>query len=241
MNARLRSSVPRSPDAPPERTMRAQAALPDLDTGTVERAYARWAPIYDVVCGPIFRSGRKAAAKAARSIGGRILEVGVGTGLSLGDYGPGCEVVGIDLSEPMLAKARRRIETGRCPHVRGVLLMDAHRLGFADAVFDCVVAQFVITLVAQPETVLSECARVVKPGGDILLVNHLYSEEGPAASLERLLAKPARSFGLRPEFPFARLAAWGRAHGAMDLVDRTDVPPFNLYTLVRFRRRASNA
>jgi phosphatidylethanolamine/phosphatidyl-N-methylethanolamine N-methyltransferase len=236
MNARWRG-LRRSPGAPPETAAPASTGCADLDTETMERAYARWAPVYDAVCGPIFRHGRKAAAAEANIIGGRILEVGVGTGLSLGDYSRQAEVVGIDLSEPMLAKARRRMRSGHCPHVRGVLLMDAHRLAFADASFDCIVAQFVITLVAQPETVLSECARVVRPGGSILLVNHLYSEHGAAAVLERLLAQPARAFGLRPEFPFLRLAAWARAHGGVELVGRRDVPPFNLYTLVHFRRR----
>ena len=86
--------------------------------------------------------------------------------------------------------------------------MDAHALAYADASFDCVVGQFVITLVADPERVLSECARVVRPGGQIILVNHLYSERGLAAAVERLLAQKARPFGLRPEFPFQRLADW---------------------------------
>jgi len=211
----------------------------DLDGKSVERAYARWAPIYDTVCGPIFRHGRKAAAEAAGRIGGRILEIGVGTGLSLADYAAPDEVIGIDISEPMLARARQRLASRRLPHVRGLLVMDAHRLAFPDASFDCVVAQFVITLVAQPEAVLSECARVVRPGGSILLVNHLYSERGPAASLERLLAKPARAIGLRPEFPFLRLAAWARAHGEVELIEQRTVAPFNLYTLVRFQRRES--
>ncbi len=89
--------------------------------------------------------------------------------------------------------------------------MDAHRMSFADATFDCVVAQFVITLVANPEQVLSECHRVVKPGGRIILVNHLYSETGVAAAVERWAAKRTRALGLRPEFPFARLQAWAQA------------------------------
>ena len=73
--------------------------------------------------------------------------------------------------------------------------MDAHALAYADASFDCVVGQFVITLVANPERVLSECARVVRPGGQIILVNHLYSERGLAAAVERLLAQKARPWG----------------------------------------------
>ena len=112
--------------------------------------------------------------------------------------------------------------------------MDAHNLAYADATFDCVVGQFVITLVEDPERVLSECARVLKPGGQIILVNHLYSEKGLAAAVERLLAQKARRLGLRPEFPFQRLAAWAESHGGAELIERRKVNAF--YTLVRFRR-----
>lgn len=208
----------------------------DPDRRVMEKAYARWAPLYDVVCGPIFESGRRAAAAAARRIGGRILEVGVGTGLSFSDYDRSTTVVGIDMSAPMVAKARARLETGRFPHVEAVMVMDASDLAFEDGTFDCVVAQFVITLVADPERVLDECARVVRPGGEIVLVNHLYSEKGVSAAVERLLARPSRALGLRPEFPFARLAAWAERHGAVALIERRPIKPLGVYTLVRFRR-----
>ena len=154
-----------------------------LDNHTIAKAYARWAPVYDLVFGAVFERGRMAAIAAAEAIGGRILEVGVGTGLSFDDYDASTEIVGIDLSAPMVAKARARLTSGKYPQVKNLLVMDAHAIGFADQTFDCVVAQFVITLVAHPEQVLSECARVVKPGGKIILVNHLYSERGPAAAL----------------------------------------------------------
>src|SRR5882672_5511121 len=177
-------------------------AARDLDRTTVETAYARWAPIYDAVCGPVMVKGCRAAAAAARAIGGKILEVGVGTGLSFDDYESTTEITGIDLSAPMLEKARAKMAGGRYPWVKSVQLMDAHSMAFADAAFDCVVAQFVITLVASPEQTLSECHRVVKPGGRIILVNHLYSEVGVAAAVERWAAQHMRSLGLRPEFPF---------------------------------------
>jgi phosphatidylethanolamine/phosphatidyl-N-methylethanolamine N-methyltransferase len=210
--------------------------LPDIERHAIEKAYTRWAPIYDAICGPIFETGRHTAAAAARSVGGRILEVGVGTGLSFADYDASTEVVGIDLCEPMVAKARARMASGLFPHVQAVMVMDAHELAFADASFDCVVSQFVITLVANPERVLSECARVVKPGGEIILVNHLYSERGLSAAVERWFARPSRKLGLRPEFPFARLAAWAHAHGGVEVIERRPVKPFGVYTLVRFRR-----
>ena len=208
----------------------------DPDKEVMEKAYARWAPLYDTLCGPVFLSGRRAAAAAARGAGGRILEIGVGTGLSFDDYDHTTEVTGIDTSEPMIARARGRLAGGRYPFVKQLVVMDAAAMTFADATFDCVVGQFVITLVAAPERVLSECARVVKPGGEIILVNHLYSEKGIAAAVERLLAERARKVGLRPEFPFQRLAAWAQSHGGAELIERRKVKPFGVYTLVRFRR-----
>ena len=215
--------------------------LRDPDRRVIEKAYARWAPVYDVLCGPIFISGRRAAARAARDVGGRILEIGVGTGLSFDDYDATTEITGIDISKPMIARARERLKNGRYPFVKELTVMDAHALAYPDASFDCVVGQFVITLVEEPERVLSECARVSRPGGQIILVNHLYSERGLAAAVERLLAQKARKLGLRPEFPFQRLAAWAHAHGGAELIERRKVKPFGVYTLVRFRRAEAHS
>ena len=203
-------------------------------------AYERWAPIYDALCGPVMVQGRRAAASAARAFGGRILEVGVGTGLSFDDYDATTEVIGIDLSDAMLEKARAKLSSGRYPFVKDVFTMDAHRMTFEDATFDCVVAQFVITLVAFPENVLSECRRVVKPGGRIILVNHFYSEVGIAAAVERWAARHTRSLGLRPEFPFARIQSWAHANQDAVLIERRKLAPFGLYTLVCFERAVEN-
>jgi len=208
--------------------------LRDPDRHVMEKAYARWAPVYDRLCGPIFIDGRRAAAQAAREHGGKTLEIGVGTGLSFDDYDASTEITGIDMSEPMIARARERLDSGRYSFVKELTVMDAHNLTYPDATFDCVVGQFVITLVEDPERVLSECARVLKPGGEIILVNHLYSEKGWAAAVERMLAQRARKLGLRPEFPFQRLAAWAETHGGAELIERRKVNAF--YTLVRFRR-----
>jgi ubiquinone/menaquinone biosynthesis C-methylase UbiE len=210
--------------------------LRDPAKEVMEKAYARWAPVYDALCGPVFLNGRRAAASAARQVGGRILEIGVGTGLSFDDYDGSTEITGIDISEPMIQRARIRATSGRYPFVKELTVMDAHKLTYSDASFDCVVGQFVITLVEDPERVLSECARVVRPGGQIILVNHLYSERGLAAAVERLLAQKAHKLGLRPEFPFQRLAAWADTHGGAELIERRKVKPFGIYTLVRFRR-----
>jgi phosphatidylethanolamine/phosphatidyl-N-methylethanolamine N-methyltransferase len=211
--------------------------LADLERTTVERAYARWAPIYDVLCGPVFLNARRAATGAAKQVGTRVLEIGVGTGLSFSDYNARYDVSGIDISEQMITRARARHATGRYPWVTDLQVMDAERLSFPDGWFDAVVAQFVITLVAKPERVLDECARVLGPGGEIILVNHFYSERGMAARVEDRLAKVARPLGLRPEFPFARITAWAEAHGSVTIIERRKIAPFKVFTLVRIKKR----
>src|SRR3974390_2491719 len=105
---------------------------PDPDKKTVEKAYARWAPIYDAVCGPIFQQGRRAAAKAAREGGGRILEIGVGHGRAFEGYEAPTEIIAIDLSLPMVTKAQQRLSRESYPYVRSLVVMDAHQLAFAD-------------------------------------------------------------------------------------------------------------
>src|ERR1700741_4745284 len=108
-----------------------QHTTADLERQVVEQAYARWVLVYDAVCGPFFERGRHTAAQAARRVGGRILEIGGGTGLSFADYGTGTSIFGIDISEPMIKKARKRLASGRYPHVEDLRVMDAHELAFA--------------------------------------------------------------------------------------------------------------
>jgi phosphatidylethanolamine/phosphatidyl-N-methylethanolamine N-methyltransferase len=207
-----------------------------FDKATIAKAYARWAPVYDLVFGAVFERGRKAAVAAAERIGGRILEVGVGTGLSLPDYAWTNRVVGVDLSAPMLRKARARTKEHRLTNVDGLAVMDARRLGFQDCVFDVVVAQYVITAVPEPEATLDEFARVLKPGGEIILVNHLGAETGPRAAFERAFAPLARRLGWQPEFRFDRLVRWAARHGGVRLVERRAMPPLGHFSLIRFAR-----
>src|SRR5437763_17109204 len=113
----------------------------EIDIGTVAKAYARWAPVYDLVFGAVFHAGRKASIAAAERIGGRILDVGIGTGISLMDYAPVNRIVGVDYVEPMLRKAHERVIAHKLTHVDALAVMDAQRLGFADPSFDGVVGQ----------------------------------------------------------------------------------------------------
>jgi phosphatidylethanolamine/phosphatidyl-N-methylethanolamine N-methyltransferase len=208
----------------------------ELDQRTIAKAYARWAPIYDLVFGAVFDRGRKASIAAAERIGGRILEVGVGTGLSLPDYSRSNRVIGVDISAPMLRKAKTRAAEHRLTNVDGLAVMDAQRLGFADGVFDVVVAQYVITAVPDPEKTLDEFARVVKPGGEIILVNHLGAESGLRAIFEQGFAPIARRLGWRPEFRFERVARWAARHQGVRFLERRAVTPLGHFSLIRFAR-----
>jgi phosphatidylethanolamine/phosphatidyl-N-methylethanolamine N-methyltransferase len=214
----------------------------DIDHRSVERAYARWAPIYDAVFGKVFAPGRAAAIVAAEQVcgagGGRILEVGVGTGISLPDYAPHNRIVGVDLCEPMLRQAVERVAAHKLSHVEILSVMDAQRLALPDASFDVVVAQFVITAVPNPEATLDEFARVIKPGGEIILVNHIGAESGPRKVFEFCFAPIARKLGWRPEFPFARLADWAARHGGVRLIERRPMAPLGHFSLIRFERPA---
>ncbi len=213
----------------------------ELDNDTVAKAYARWAPIYDLVFGAVFDRGRKASIAAAERTGGHILEVGVGTGLSLPDYSRTNRLTGIDLSAPMLRKAKARAAEHRLTNVDGLAVMDAQHLGFRDGVFDVVVAQYVITAVPDPEATLDEFVRVVKPGGEIILVNHLGAEAGLRSSFEQGFAPLARRLGWRPEFRWERLAQWAAGHGGVRVVERRAMPPLGHFSLIRFARLDSRA
>jgi phosphatidylethanolamine/phosphatidyl-N-methylethanolamine N-methyltransferase len=213
----------------------------EIDIGTVAKAYARWAPIYDFVFGAVFDAGRKASIAAAERIGGRILDVGIGTGISLTDYKPTNRIVGVDYSEPMLRKAHERVAAHKLAHVEALAVMDAQHLGFPDATFDVVVAQYVITTVPDPEATLDEFVRVTKPGGEIILVNHLGAEAGPRRLFEQGFAPVARRLGWRPEFRWQRLAQWAERHGGVRIVERRAMPPLGHFSLIRFARADAEA
>jgi phosphatidylethanolamine/phosphatidyl-N-methylethanolamine N-methyltransferase len=208
----------------------------EIDSSTVAKAYARWAPVYDVVFGKVFERGRKASIAAAERIGGRILDVGIGTGISLLDYSQANRIVGVDYSEPMLRKAQERVREHKLAHVEGLAVMDAQQLGFPDASFDAVVAQYVITTVPDPEQALDEFARVTRAGGEIILVNHLGAEAGLRRVFEQGFAPLARRLGWRPEFGWQRVAQWAKRHGGVRLVERRPMPPLGQFSLIRFER-----
>jgi phosphatidylethanolamine/phosphatidyl-N-methylethanolamine N-methyltransferase len=213
----------------------------DVSLTTVTKAYEKWAPIYDQFYHKLLQPSQLKAVKAAMENGTRILEVGVGSGLALGYYPRSAEVTGIDLSKPMLHKAIEKIEAQGLSNVTGVAVMDACRLGFRDGTFDAVAGMFMITLVPDAEAALDEFMRVLRPGGEIVLVNHIGAEKGPMAAFETVVAPLAKMLGWRANFPLQRLRDWANSRG-FEVLDVDPHGPINYFTLIRLKdRRGMNA
>src|SRR5580700_11563665 len=209
----------------------------ELDLETVEQAYDRWAPIYDLVFGGVFSKGRDAAIQATNKIGGRVLEVGVGTGISLPLYAPNVRIFGTDISEAMLNKAKQRVAEMRLKNIEGLAVMDAEKLEFPDDSFDVVMAQYVVTAVPNPEVALDEFARVLRPGGELIILTRVSADSGLRHFIEQRLQPVVRPLGFRTaEFAWSRYAAWLASAPGVELVERRLVPPLGHFSLVRIRK-----
>jgi len=212
----------------------------DMDKESVQTIYRRWAPVYDLVFGRVFERGRREVAAASERIGGRVLEVGVGTGISLPYYSDRTRVVGIDLSEEMLARARRRVADLQLRNVENLAVMDAERLDFPDSSFDVVVAVCVVNTVPHPELVLDEFARVLKPNGEIVLLNRIGADAGLRRMLERFFQPVASRLGWRSDFPWERFTRWAAgSRYEMQLRERHPMPPLGHFSVIRFGKIAA--
>jgi phosphatidylethanolamine/phosphatidyl-N-methylethanolamine N-methyltransferase len=203
-----------------------------MELEAVGSSYRRWAPVYDGTFGLITRIGRRRAVDCVNRREGAVLEVGVGTGLSLRDYKPSLSITGIDFSHEMLAKARRKVKEERLGHVEELRQMDARTLDFPDAHFDTVVAMYLVSVVPEPERVIAEMARVCKPGGEVVIVNHFARESGLLAALERGFAPFANYLGWHSDFSMHRVLGSDK----LEVVENRTVPPLGMFTLLRLRR-----
>lgn len=210
------------------------------DQALVLSAYARWAPIYDFVFarlfgfGAIFDRGRTLAIAQINTRRGNVLEVGVGTGVALGRYQPHLAVTGIDLSPDMLAVARRRVMRDHMSHVRDLIEMDAADLKFDSESFDTVALMYTITVVPRADLVMDEVARVLKPGGEAIIVSHFAANQGWRGWLERVLVPFTQRLGWRPDFPVDRIL------NQPDLVhvETSRIAPFGVFSIVRLKKTA---
>ncbi|MCP1336184.1 class I SAM-dependent methyltransferase [Futiania mangrovi] len=216
----------------PRSTFRNDPSRRVLEEKGLMDAYARWAPVYDVVFGPTVEAGRKAAVEIANRTGGRLLDVGVGTGLSLPLYRPDAAVTGVDLSPQMLARARDRVRRAGLANIEAIREMDAQNLAFPDESFDTVVSMYTITAVPDPIRVMQEIVRVTKPGGTIVIVSHFHSGHPVWGRVENLLTPLTRRLGWRPELSLDAIAAVEDA----ELRQQRRLGLLNLFSVVEFVR-----
>ncbi len=215
----------------------------DIDKTSVERAYALWAPVYDLVFGAVFDAGRRASIAAAEQAcgpgGGRILEVGVGTGISLPDYARTNRLVGVDLSEPMLRKAQERVAEQGLSNVEALAVMDAERHGAAGPIL----RRGGGAISSSPRCPIRKRRSTNSRASSSRAARSCWSitsapRAGPRRVFELCFAPLARRLGWRPEFRFRRLADWAERHGGVRVIERRPMPPLGHFSLIRFERLA---
>lgn len=203
---------------------------------TITNAYRRVSPVYDAAFGPVLHAGRRQIIHALDCRPGeRVLEVGVGTGLSLSLYPSDVRVTGIDISPEMLAKARQRVERKGLSQVEEILEMDAQEMKFSDQSFDKVVAMYVVSVVPDYQRLVEEMRRVCKPQGEICIVNHFLSTEPLARRLVGLSAPLARLAGYRLELELDRFLQ----ETGLQVEEARSVNLFGLWKLLRCRNNGA--
>lgn len=203
-----------------------------MDREMIERAYRRYAGGYDLYFGQILQPGRRAIIERMHCRPGeRILEVGVGTGLSLQLYPPQVQVYGIDICTEMLCRARARVLREEMPQAAGLCRMDAERMGFADGSFDKVVAMYVVSVVPEPGRLVEEMRRVCRPQGELFIVNHFQHSNPLVAGVERLVAPLSGFLGFQPNLSLKDLVA----ETDLEVMEQSPVNAFGYWTLLRAR------
>jgi phosphatidylethanolamine/phosphatidyl-N-methylethanolamine N-methyltransferase len=199
----------------------------------VERVYEKLSVVYDLIFGPTLHPGRIEALKTMNiRPGDEVLEVGVGTGINLSMYPSTCSVVGIDLSEPMLEKAREKVIEKGLRNCR-VLEMDAAKMAFPDESFDIVYAPYLISVVPDPVKVAQEMKRVCKKDGRVIILNHFKSDTNALlARMETLISPLTVHIGFKADLDL---------HGFLTQADLTPlsvekVNLLNMWTLVTCKK-----
>ncbi len=170
-----------------------------MELESIKKIYAGYSSVYDALFKRFFYP-RITHAISYMDIrpGDRILDVGVGTGLSLSLFPGYCKVVGIDLSTEMLMKAKEKITANRLDNIK-VMSMDAMSVGFKDDSFDKVFISHVVSVVPDPYKVMSEVKRVCRKGGQVVIVNHFKSKNKVIETVEKIINPVCKKIGWRSD------------------------------------------
>ncbi len=207
-----------------------------MDITAVKRSYKRYAPVYDTTFRWLLgQQGRRRAAEIANQRPGRVLELGVGTGLTFPFYRDDHDVSGVDISPEMLKKAEQRVSSRNLKFVRELRVMDIEALDYPDETFDTIVAAYVMSVVPDIAKALKEIERVTRPGGQVIFVNHFRdTDNGARAKVEQTMSRFAAQLGWHPDFDLDHMLA----HTNLEMTGREDnLPPLGLFTLLRLKKR----
>ncbi|MCL9683934.1 phospholipid N-methyltransferase PmtA [Legionella maioricensis] len=202
-----------------------------MSLSSVRKVYDAYAWFYDFAFGRVFNQGRhlsvdivnKNAEKNAH-----VLELGVGTGLSLPLYRPDLNITGVDISEKMLKKAQERLVADNVKTKVSLQIMDAASLEFPDNSFDFIVAMYVASVVPDINAFLEEISRVCKPSGEIVFVNHFSSEKPAVRFLEKKFARIHNLIGFNSDFSITHILDYDK----FNLLESHKVNLFNYWTVL---------
>ena len=185
--------------------------------------------MYDVLFGPVASAGRRRVVERINELEpSKVLEVGVGTGISLPHYDPRHRISGIDLSPEMLERAKSRVKANGLDNVVDLSVMDAQEMSFPDNSFEVVVAMYVLSVVPDAKKLLGEMRRVCVPGGKIFIVNHFSREGSFISKFEKALEPFSDTIGWNPHFP---LDVCMRDESLI-IEEKRRVPPVGVFTVL---------
>lgn len=206
-----------------------------MGTLSVQKVYDSYAHFYNFIFGRIFKPGRESCVEIVNrnaKQNAKVLEVGVGTGLSLPLYRSDLQITGVDISEKMLEKAQERIQEHHLHNSITLKAMDAADLKFDNETFDFIVAMYVVSVVPDIDKFLEEISRVVKTNGDIILVNHFMSEHKLIRTFEKSISKAHGVIGFKSDFSIEQVINYPH----FKLITLTKTNLFGYWKMLHFKK-----